>query len=137
MSHGIMKFAVILITAVFFLWVQSGAAGGFDSAAARGTAPQSSLRSGLIRSPNPIDTISSLVITGNVGGGRQFRGGIPYQSPTSFYGAPGSALHDSSYLDSFLRRSGSIGDSSYYSGRLPRYYSQTRTVRKRNATTII
>lgn len=123
-----MKLAIILITAVVFFGVQSGVGWAFDSAAARGTTPPTSIRSGLVRSPNPIDTSSNLVITGNVSGGRQFRGGIPYQSPTSFYGAPGSALHDSSYLDSFLRQSGGIGDRSNYSGRLTPYYSQTRTV---------
>jgi len=65
-----------------------------------GTIPPSSYGSGLINTPNPIDTSSNQVITGNVGGGKHFRGSIPYNSVTSF-GAP----LGSTRLDSFLRYS--------------------------------
>lgn len=91
----------------------------------RGTRPVSSTRSGrsgLIRSPNPIDTSTNLVITGNVGGGRHFRGVIPYRAPTDF----GAAIPSSS-LDSFLRRASGSGIGQYGSTYEP-FYSPTRTV---------
>ncbi len=71
-----------------------------------GTVPPSSYESGLINTPNPIDTSSNQVITGNVGSGKHFRGSIPYNSPTSF-GAP----LGSTRLDSFLRYS-TVPDAS-------------------------
>ena len=64
------------------------------------TVPPSSYQSGLITTPNPIDSSSNLPITGNVLGGKHFRGNIPYDSTTSF-GAP----LGSTSLDSFLRYS--------------------------------
>jgi tetratricopeptide (TPR) repeat protein len=65
-----------------------------------GTVPQSSISSGLISTPNPIDSSSNLVITGNVTGGKHFRANIPYGSTTNFQASIGS-----SSLDSFLRYS--------------------------------
>ena len=50
--------------------------------------------------PNPVDNTSNLVITGNVSGGKAFRGNIPYGSTTSFGGRLGSTS-----LDPFLRYS--------------------------------
>ncbi len=67
---------------------------------ASGTVPPSSVSRGLVPTPNPIDSSSNLVITGNVTGGKHFRGPIPYNSPTSFESQLGS-----SSLDSFLRYS--------------------------------
>ncbi len=93
-----------------------------------GRAPLTRGQEGLIRSPNPIDTRYNLVVTGNVGEGRHFRGVVPYQSPSTL--SVGGA---SSTLDSFLRRS---GDSIYvgnYSGQSQRYYSPTRTVTRSRA----
>ncbi len=78
---------------VFFATI---AAGSIQSP----TVPQSSYRSGLVRSPNPIDTSSNLPITGNVQGGKHFRGDIPYSSPSAFQAPLGSTS-----LDSFLRYS--------------------------------
>ncbi len=88
-----------------------------------GTVPPSSVRSGLIRSPNPIDRSGNLVITGNVSGGRHFRGVVPYRATSSFGAAIGS-----SSLDSFLRRSASSGDFGTFSGRYTPYYSPSGTV---------
>ncbi len=82
--------------------------------------PPSALRSGLYRSANPIDTTANLVVTGNVGGGRHFRGVVPYNAVTDFGGTLGSTT-----LDSFLRRSGQRG---FYGGGLTPFYSQTQTV---------
>lgn len=65
-----------------------------------GTMPPGGYGNGLISTPNPIDTSNNQVITGNVGGGKHFRGSIPYNSVTSF-GAP----LGSTRLDSFLRYS--------------------------------
>lgn len=87
------------------------------------TVPPSSRRSGLVRSPNPIDTSGNLVITGNVGRGRHFRGVVPYRAPTSF----GGTL-PSSRLDSFIRDSAGAEDYRGYTGGVRPYYSGTRTV---------
>ena len=82
--------------------------------------PPSALRSGLYRSPNPIDTTMNLVVTGNVGRGKHFRGVVPYNAVTYFGGTLGSTT-----LDSFLRRSGQM---DFYPGGLTPFYSQTQTV---------
>jgi tetratricopeptide (TPR) repeat protein len=89
------------------------------------TMPLSGARSGLTRSPSPIDTSGNLTITGNIRGGRYFRGEVPYRSGTSF----GATLGSTS-LDSFLRDSASSQDFGRYSSRYaPRpYYSPTGTV---------
>jgi len=90
-----------------------------------GTLPPSSIRSGLTRSPNPIDSSGNLIITGNVGRGSYFRGPVPYRSTTSFAAPLGSA-----YLDSFLRDSASSDDFDRYIGGygVQPYYSPTGTV---------
>ena len=88
-----------------------------------GTVPPSSARSGLVRSPNPIDRSGNLTITGNVAGGRHFRGVVPYRATTDFGAAIGS-----SSLDSFLRRSAGSGDFSTFTGRHTPYYSPSGTV---------
>ncbi len=89
------------------------------------TVPPSSLGGGLVESPNPFDRSSDLVVTGNVRGGRYFRGPVPYNSSTSF----GTSLGSTS-LDSFLRDSAGAEDFGRYSskyGTQP-YYSPTNTV---------
>ena len=89
------------------------------------TVPQSSISSGLVNTPDPIDTAGNLLITGNVRRGMHFRGNVPYQSPTSF----GSTL-GSSALSSFLRDTTGPEDFGSYSptfGPQP-YYSATETV---------
>ena len=88
-----------------------------------GTVPPSSSGAGLIKTPNPIDTSFNRVITGNVGGGKHFRGVVPYGSTSDFRASTGSGM-----LDSFLRRSiGSTGTERYMRSYVP-FYSQTRTV---------
>ena len=89
------------------------------------TVPPSSLGDGLVRSPNPLDRSSDLVVTGNVRRGMYFRGPVPYNSSTSF----GAGLGSTS-LDSFLRDSAGTEDFGRYSskyGAQP-YYSPTNTV---------
>lgn len=88
-----------------------------------GTVPPSSYQSSLVATPNPIDNTSNLPITGNVRGGKHFRGSIPYDSVTSFGASLGSTR-----LDSFLRYSAipeELGESPRgYST----FYSPTGTV---------
>jgi len=100
------------------------------------TVPPSSLRSGLVRSPNPIDTSSNLIITGNVRRGRHFRGSVPYRSQMSF----GATLGSTS-LDSFIRDSAGVEDfgryrssaRAYQRDYLDYFYSPTETVTKTRA----
>ena len=120
----------ILIIAVMIFCVLSGMAWSIENPSVgnpigSSTLPPSSIRSGLIRSPNPIDSSGNLVITGNVGGGSYFRGPVPYRSTTSFAAPLGSA-----YLDSFLRDSASSDDFDRYIGGygVQPYYSLTGTV---------
>ncbi len=88
-----------------------------------GIVPPSSSGAGLIKTPNPIDTSYNRVITGNVGGGKHFRGVVPYGSTSDFGASTGSGM-----LDSFLRRSiGSTGTERYMRNYVP-FYSQTGTV---------
>ncbi len=89
------------------------------------TIPPSTIRSGLVNNPSPMDTSGNLVITGNVRRGKHFRGDVPYRSVTSF----GSSLGSSS-LNSFLRDTAGPEDlKTYYNkfGTQP-YYSPTETV---------
>ncbi len=87
------------------------------------TVPQSSYRSGLFPSPNPIDTTGNLIITGNVGGGKHFRGIVPYSATSSFAGTAGSTT-----LDSFLRRSAGSGSIGNVLGGYTPYYSPSNMV---------
>ena len=112
------KVFFIILAAFFMFFAASGWA--IENPVGSGTVPPSSVHSGLVRSPNPIDTSSNLVITGNVGGGKHFRGVVPYNAISDFGGQLGSTS-----IDSFLRRS---EDSGYYTGKLTPYYSPTKTV---------
>ncbi len=81
------------------------------------TVPQSSIRSGLIQNPNPVDTSGNLIITGNVTGGKHFRGLVPYGSTTNFQAQLGT-----SSLDSFLRNSADSTDFNRYRDRSRPYW---------------
>ena len=126
------KFVIALtITATVF----SVASRGVDnSAVSRGTVPLSSTRSGLIRSRDPIDRSGDLLITGNVSGGRQFRGLIPYQSPTSFQRMSGilpsdvGTLDPYTTLDPFRRQASGSGGVGTYVGRTTPFYPISSTV---------
>ncbi len=96
-----------------------------SSAASRGTVPPSSYRSALLNTPDPIDHTSSLAVTGNAGGGKSFRGNIPYGSTTGFGGRLGSTS-----LDPFLRSSATPEDSSRGFSATGSFYSPTGTVSK-------
>ena len=97
------------------------------------TVPPSSVRRGLVRTPNPIDTSGNLVVTGNVAGGKHFRGVVPYRSTKTFTEPTGSG-----FLDPFRRYSDYSGNFSPYTTKLTPFYSQTNTVTKfRSGTTEI
>ncbi|MDD5459804.1 MAG: hypothetical protein PHF37_10485 [Phycisphaerae bacterium] len=87
--------------------------------------PPSKYQNSLIKSPNPIDASKNLVITGNVGQGKSFRGVVPYRATTAFGGNTGT-----SSLDSFIRDSTGAGDISGFRSSPQPYYSPTSTVTK-------
>lgn len=77
----------------------------------------------LYPSINPLDNNGNLIITGNVSGGKHFRGVVPYNAISDFAGSLGSTS-----LDSFLRYSAGATNRMPYSGKVRRFYSPTRTV---------
>ena len=87
------------------------------------TVPPSSLRSGLVRSPASPYINGNLIVTGNVAGGKHFRGIVPYNSVSDFAGRLGP-----SSIESFLRDSTGTSSLNQYTGRITPYFSQTRTV---------
>jgi len=112
-----------LFSALILLALTGSALGSATNSAVRATTPVSSYQTGLVNSPNPVDQSGNLAITGNVVGGKHFRGGIPYRSTTSF-GAP----LGSTSLDPFLRYSAPPeGQTAYSQGYTP-FYSPTRTM---------
>ncbi|MCX5647040.1 MAG: hypothetical protein NTZ17_20530 [Phycisphaerae bacterium] len=94
-------------------------------AAGRGTVPPSSYGSGLVTMPSPVDNTSNSVITGNVSGGKAFRGNIPYSSTTSFGGRLASTS-----LDPFLRYSAVPEELRDGASDYTPFYSPTGTVAK-------
>ena len=91
--------------------------------AGSGAVPPSSYSNSLYRNANQIDRSSNDVITGNIGGGKHFRGSVPYNTETNFGGSLGSTS-----LDSFLRRYGGIRNYGNYTGKTNSYYSSSGTV---------
>jgi tetratricopeptide (TPR) repeat protein len=89
------------------------------------TVPPSSISSGLVNTPDPVDTTGNLIITGNVRRGMYFHGNVPYQAPTSFSEALGTST-----LSSFLRDSAGPEDVGSYAHKYAAqpYYSPTETV---------
>jgi len=106
---------------------QSGLANpGIGNPVGPATVPQSGVQSGLVRSPNPIDSggsLGNMIITGNVQGGKHFRGMVPYRSTTDFRAPLGSTS-----LDSFLRYSAGSDDDGGLTEAYRPFYSPTGTV---------
>lgn len=88
-----------------------------------GTVPPSSYESGLVNTPNPLNSGNNAVITGNVRGLKQFRGPIPYDATTSFRAPLGSTS-----LDSFLRETAIPDGRGEYAPGYSTFYSPTGTV---------
>jgi tetratricopeptide (TPR) repeat protein len=122
-TFNVMKTQVLYILGLIFLVALSRTVWAARNPPGSSTVPPSSRRSSLIRSPNPIDRSGNLVITGNVRGGRHFRGIVPYRSTSDF-----RAVTPSSSLDSFLRDSAGSENYGGYTGRYKPYYSPSRTV---------
>ena len=115
---------VLLAAAISTAWAQPRSpvsSSAPRSTVGTGTTPVTAYRSGLVVSPDPIDRTSDLVVTGNVGGGKYFRGVVPYNAMSDFGGSLGSGT-----LDNFLRYS--TVPQNYYSGGVAPFYSQTGTV---------
>ena len=89
------------------------------------TVPPSSYEGGLVANPNPMDSSRNAVITGNVRGGKQFQGPIPYSSTTSFQAPLGSTR-----LDSFMRYSAIPEELGGYTPGYEMFYSPTGTTSK-------
>ncbi len=120
------KFSITIITILCILtfgFVQNSFA--LDDAVGSGTTPVSSSKSGLVRSQNPMDSTINDVITGNVAGGKHFRGIVPYKSTSDF-----AAKTSTSSLDSFMRYSTATGSSVAYTGKYQPYHSPATTVTK-------
>jgi len=127
-----MKFRILVITVLVGCFVVPALVWAIDNPAATyrpespvgpGTVPQSSLQSGLVESPNPLDNRINDLVTGNVAGGRHFRGQVPYRSHWDFGVASGSAR-----LDSFLRRSAGAEDWRLPAGTYQGYRSPFQSV---------
>jgi tetratricopeptide (TPR) repeat protein len=125
-----MKTWLSIVTAVLFATLCLPVSWSIENQAIRNpaglsTVPPSSISSGLISNPNPIDTNGNLLITGNVRHGMHFRGTVPYGSTTSFRAGLGS-----SSLSSFLRDSVSTEDLGRYANgySIQPYYLQSQTV---------
>ena len=101
----------------------SSVAWAIGSGGVRGTAPAGSGRTRLTRSPNPMDTSTNLIVTGNVTAGKSFQGVVPYQASTSFSGPMGSSA-----LDSFIRDSAGSESFGRPAGQSVPYYSATRSI---------
>jgi tetratricopeptide (TPR) repeat protein len=117
---GLLVFVAVLQTPSA---AQSGPGSAPSSTVPPSALPPSYRREGLIRTPDPMDRTSELAITGNVRGGKYFRGSVPYSTSRYFEGTT-----PSSSLDSFIRDSAGAEDISSFSSRYKPYYSQSRTV---------
>jgi len=125
MKASLLVLMAVLLVAVPLPGSWSTENPGIRNPAGYGTIPQSSYRNGLVSSPNPIDTMGNLLMTGNVRRGVHFRGSVPYRSTTSF-----GATLGSSALNSFLRDTAGSEDFADRSNkyRVQPFYSPTQTV---------
>ncbi len=117
------------VVTVLFVFVPSASGGyGYTTPSIRspigpGTVPPSSYEGGLVNTPNPMDSTTNLLMTGNVRGAKHFRGSVPYDSATSF-GAP----LGSTRLDSFLRYAAVPRQFGEYPRNYSPFYSETGTM---------
>jgi tetratricopeptide (TPR) repeat protein len=118
-----MRIGRVILVAIIVAAALSGDAFAVANPAGVATIPPSQIGGGLVTTPNPIDRSGNLVITRNVGGGKEFRGTVPYRSTSEFWAPLGS-----SSLDSFLRRSYVPNNRQLYTQTYQPYYSPSRTV---------
>lgn len=117
-----------VVTALFMFLPSASGGYGYTNPSVRspigpGTIPPSTYESGLVHTPSPIDNTNNLLVTGNVGGGKHFRGNVPYDSTTSFAAPLGSTQ-----FDSFLRYSAVPEGPGGYPRGYSEFYSPTGTV---------
>jgi tetratricopeptide (TPR) repeat protein len=101
----------------------SSVAWAVGSGLSPGGAASGSGRTRLTRTPNPMDTSTNLIVTGNITAGKSFQGVVPYQASTSFSGPMGSSA-----LDSFIRDSAGSESFGRSAGQSVPYYSPTSSV---------
>jgi hypothetical protein len=94
-----------------------------------GTVPPSAYKSGLIPSLNTVNPNGNLVVTGDVGGGKYFRGIVPYRGVTDFSAATSGANQGTVQVEKFMRDSTITPSGQNNSGLTP-YYSPVFTVSK-------
>ncbi|MHC4790134.1 MAG: tetratricopeptide repeat protein [Planctomycetota bacterium] len=117
-----MKAETFIIIVVVLVALFSGVSWGQDSGISPYGLPLSATQSGLVQSINPIDNSGNRIVTGNVAGGKHFRGIVPYRATSDFSGDTATT-----FLDPFLRRSAGTGYIDNISGYQP-YYSPSGTV---------
>jgi tetratricopeptide (TPR) repeat protein len=93
-----------------------------------GTVPPSAYQSGLIPSISPVSTSGNLVVTGDVAGGKYFRGIVPYRGVTDFGTSTSQISPGTVQVENFMRYS--AGASPGQTGGLTPYYSPIWTVTK-------
>jgi hypothetical protein len=93
-----------------------------------GTIPPSAYKSGLIPSISPVSTSGNLVVTGDVAGGKYFRGIVPYRGVTDFGTSTSQISPGIVQVEDFMRYS--AGASTGQTSGLTPYYSPIWTVTK-------
>lgn len=93
-----------------------------------GTVPPSAYKSGLIPSISPVSTSGNLVVTGDVAGGKYFRGIVPYRGVTDFGTSTAQISPGTVQVENFMRYS--AGTSPGQTSGLTPYYSPIWTVTK-------
>jgi hypothetical protein len=93
-----------------------------------GTVPPSAYKSGLIPSINPVSTSGNLIVTGDVTGGKYFRGIVPYRGVTAFGTSTVGINPGTVHVENFIRDS--AGTPARQTTGLTPYYSPVWTVTK-------
>ena len=86
-----------------------------------GTVPPSAYKSGLIPSISPVSNSGNLIVTGDVAGGKYFRGIVPYRGVTDFGTSTSQISPGIVQVEDFMRYS--AGTSPRQTSGLTPYYS--------------
>ncbi len=114
----------LIWTYTIIIFILCGVCLAINSPISKPTVPQSSYQPGLLRSPNPVNLSGNDIITGNVAGGKGFRGFVPYRSENEF-GAPTA----SDSFSSFFSRTAPIDYRTRQQSYMPQpYYLPAKTV---------